>query len=121
MTKLRPPLFLERASYRRRRIMDAARLLPVAGFLLILLPVLWARSGGDGIAGEAIYLFLLWGALVLAAAALAGPLRRALSLDDTASDERALPLETDRQPPARTTPASPPPSPASPPHSGGSG
>jgi hypothetical protein len=35
------PLFLERRSYRRRRLMDAARLLPFAGAGIFLLPVLW--------------------------------------------------------------------------------
>lgn len=35
------PLFLARADYRRRRLRDAARLLPVVGALLMLLPLLW--------------------------------------------------------------------------------
>ena len=30
----RPSLFLERRTYRRRRLMDAARLLPLLGLLL---------------------------------------------------------------------------------------
>ncbi|MGY6534743.1 MAG: hypothetical protein ACXIVG_05295 [Pararhodobacter sp.] len=76
MTKPRPPLFVDRTIYRRRRLMDAARLLPVVGLVLILLPVLWSRAGGQGIAAEAIYLFALWAFLVLIAAAMAGPLRR---------------------------------------------
>ena len=35
------PVFLERRTYRRRRMADAARLLPVAGAVLFLLPLLW--------------------------------------------------------------------------------
>ncbi|HPD91871.1 MAG: hypothetical protein H6900_14560 [Rhodobacter sp.] len=81
----RAPLFLERATYRRRRIMDGARILPVAGFVLVLLPVLWTRGGPDatqtGTAAEAIYLFALWFVLVAVAALLARPLRGALRRD----------------------------------------
>ena len=70
----RGPLFLERETYRRRRVMDAGRILPVAGFVAILLPVLWARGDGSGIAREAVYLFVVWAVLVLAAALLSRPL-----------------------------------------------
>ncbi len=100
MTEPRPPVFLERATYRRRRMMDAARILPVVGFLLILLPVLWTRHDGAGIAGEAIYLFALWAGLVLGAAALAAPLRRAQAQGDRPADSPA--------PPADQMPPSPP-------------
>lgn len=81
MPERRSPLFLERKSYRRRRLMDAARVLPVLGFVLILLPVLWTHDGQMGTAGEALYLFALWLALIVAAAALARPLRAALERD----------------------------------------
>lgn len=77
----RAPLFLERETYRRTRLMDAARILPVAGFVLILLPVLWTQSGRMGTAGEALYLFALWLGLVIAAALLSRPLRAALRRD----------------------------------------
>lgn len=69
------PLFVERKKYRRRRLMDAARILPVAGFVLFMLPVLWAQGEGTGIAGEALYLFLVWAVLIVGAALIA----RALS------------------------------------------
>ncbi|WP_417600943.1 hypothetical protein [Pararhodobacter oceanensis] len=78
MAKPNAPMFLERQGYRRRRIMDAARVLPVLGFILILLPVLWTRSGGLGTAGEAIYLFILWFCLIVAAALMSRPLKQAL-------------------------------------------
>ena len=85
----RAPLFLERETYRRRRIMDGARILPVAGFVLILLPVLWTRGGdpgtptgpATGTAAEAVYLFALWLVLILVAALLARPLRAAIRRD----------------------------------------
>lgn len=63
------PLFLARAVYRRRRLRDAARLLPVLGLMLFLLPALGrgaTRSGGD-----AVFLFLVWGGLIAAALVLA--------------------------------------------------
>ncbi|WP_232829296.1 hypothetical protein [Tropicimonas sp. IMCC34043] len=64
-----PTLFVARDLYRRRRIMDAARLLPAFGTVLVLLPILWAREHGT--ANGAVYLFLVWAVLVLAAAILA--------------------------------------------------
>lgn len=83
MKQPRAPLFLERQSYRRRRLMDAGRILPVAGFLLVLLPALWTSGRGGHTAGEAIYLFGLWLALILAAALLSRPLRAALEREAT--------------------------------------
>ncbi len=80
----RAPLFLERKTYRRRRLMDAARILPVVGLVMILLPVLWSSSeGGIGTAGETVYLFVLWIGLILAAGLLSRPLRAALRRETT--------------------------------------
>jgi hypothetical protein len=66
------PLFLQRLPYRRRRRIDAARLLPVFGLFLLLLPMLWAPSGGEGrrTAFDGLYLFVVWGGLILVARAL---------------------------------------------------
>jgi hypothetical protein len=77
MSRPPSPLFLERESYRRRRLMDAARILPVAGLVLFLLPALWMRSEAPNTAGEAVYLFAVWAALIVAAGLIARPLRRA--------------------------------------------
>jgi hypothetical protein len=73
----KPPLFLGRAGYRSRRLSDAARMLPVLGAFLLLLPMLWspaatatADTGPDG-----IYLFAVWAGLIGAAALLAPRLR----------------------------------------------
>lgn len=62
------PLFLERRSYRRRRLMDAARLLPFAGAGIFLLPVLWSGQGSM-IAGIS-FIFGAWILLIACAAAL---------------------------------------------------
>ncbi len=37
----RSPIFLEKRSYRRRRMMDAVRLLPFLGGMLWMVPLLW--------------------------------------------------------------------------------
>jgi hypothetical protein len=63
------PVFLARKGYRARRLTDAARLLPVAGLILFLLPVLWqpaATPEGDTAAGW-VYLFGVWAGLIVLA------------------------------------------------------
>lgn len=69
-----PPVFLQRRSYRRRRMMDAARLLPVVGALLFLVPLLWPRPGGEAspvaTSVSYVYIFGLWAVLILAAGLL---------------------------------------------------
>ena len=45
---MRRPLFLARAVYRRRRLRDAARLLPVLGFFLLMLPAFGHRAEAEG-------------------------------------------------------------------------
>lgn len=65
----RVPLFLGQEIYRRRRIMDAARLLPAFGTALMLLPMLWAPDHGT--AAGAVYIFAIWIGLILAAAVIA--------------------------------------------------
>jgi peptidoglycan/LPS O-acetylase OafA/YrhL len=76
MARPKPPLFLARASYRRRRLRDAARLLPIVGLFLLLLPMLWVPDGRIHLsAGDIIYFFVVWLGLVLAAAVFARGLR----------------------------------------------
>lgn len=62
----RPPLFLARRSYRLRRLMDAARLLPLLAAFLFLLPLLWDSREGRATAGDGIYLIVAWAGLILA-------------------------------------------------------
>lgn len=70
------PLFLERSSYRRRRLGDVARILPVFALISILLPVWWMPEAVS-LAGGALWLFGLWAALIALTAALHWALRAA--------------------------------------------
>ncbi len=86
MTNRRGPVFLARDSYRWRRIGDAARFVPLLGVLLLLLPVLWARSNDT--ASTIVYIFSAWAFLIV----LIGLLSRRLSdgvadSEDHASDD----------------------------------
>jgi len=73
-------LFLERQSYRRRRLVDMARLLPLLGVLLLLLPLLW--PAGDGtqahtpMSSAITYIFAVWALLIFGAMLFAGAARR---------------------------------------------
>jgi len=62
------PTYLARRSYRQRRLRDAARMLPLLGAILWLLP-LAATSPRTGVTG--LYLFGVWGILILLAGMLA--------------------------------------------------
>jgi hypothetical protein len=66
------PLFLAPAPYRRRRLTDAVRLVPVAGLFLFLMPVLWApaETQNRDTAPVGLYLFAVWAGLILVAALL---------------------------------------------------
>lgn len=88
MTKRPAPVFLARKSYRRRRMTDAARLLPVVGVFLILLPVLWqpastaAPDTGYGVA----YLFIVWTVLIIAARVISHFVAGEADASDDAAD-----------------------------------
>ena len=69
MSRPPEPVFLERQSYRRRRVGDAAKCLPVVGLVLLLLPVLWAGEGRT--AGGIIYVFSVWAILIACSAVIA--------------------------------------------------
>ncbi|PTQ68870.1 hypothetical protein [Celeribacter persicus] len=92
MAERRGPLYLARASYRRRRLIDALRLLPFLMFGLWLLPLLWGGEGTDRPVGAGarafLHVFVVW-ALGIAAAAL---LTRRLARAETAP-ERAAPMQ----------------------------
>ena len=76
MQRLKRPLFLAPASYRRRRLSDAARLLPVFGIILLFLPLMWTESADLRLtSGHVIYFFGVWLFLVIVAAAFAPGLR----------------------------------------------
>lgn len=85
----RSALFLERSTYRRRRLGDAARLLPVFGALALGLPMLWPVSGSDRVAmsDAMLYIFGIWVVLILAAALFGRAARRRFAAQEQA--ERA--------------------------------
>ncbi|WP_028958079.1 hypothetical protein [Sulfitobacter sp. 20_GPM-1509m] len=61
------PVFLERRSYRRRRLQDAQRLLPVLGMLLWMVPVLWPTRNETGhitMSAAIYYVFGVWCLLI---------------------------------------------------------
>jgi hypothetical protein len=78
MRKPTPPLFVQRETYRSRRLMDAARLLPVLGACLFAVPLLWPDEGGGAISTSRamIYIFGVWALLIVATALLSRRLGR---------------------------------------------
>ncbi|WP_281843506.1 hypothetical protein [Sinisalibacter aestuarii] len=93
MPSPREPIFLGRETYRRRRLIDAMRLLPVVGLLLFLAPLLGGGVTGYGTASLGVFLFAAWFGLIVAAAVLVRILSRAPG--GVAFD----PLEPDAAPP----------------------
>ena len=65
MTK-RPPslVFLERQAYKRRRMRDLARAVPIIGAVLLSIPLLWTRgapgSEGATTSQALVYVFAVW-------------------------------------------------------------
>lgn len=91
----RPPIFLERHSYRQRRMMDALRLLPILGLMLWMLPLFWPSPSelqGDALPASTavIYIFGIWALLILACWALSVTLRNRLSADVPVDDEAGV-------------------------------
>ncbi|WP_297769770.1 hypothetical protein [uncultured Roseovarius sp.] len=83
MNPERGPVFLARRTYRRRRLADGARLLPVLGGVLFCVPLLW--KGGARALGTAeamFYVFGLWAVLV----AISGVISRHLRASDIEED-----------------------------------
>lgn len=81
--RMRPPaqpLFLARKSYRRRRMIDALRLVPVVGALLFMVPVLGATGHAGASFRGAIYLFSSWALLILLTAVLSRRVTRGESI-----------------------------------------
>ncbi len=81
-------VFLEKRSYRRRRLVDALKSLPFAGAWLFLLPVFW--PGGEDDAPRAMsaalyYVFGAWLVLIVMSAALIRSTRRSERPDESHS------------------------------------
>ncbi|MFT6673850.1 MAG: hypothetical protein ACJAVM_000021 [Sulfitobacter sp.] len=103
-------IFLERRSYRMRRMMDAVRLLPLLGLCLWMVPLLWPVPMPDPVLAEGAisatmspampptmpmsaalrYIFGIWFALVIAAWALWRHTRDHVVSDPSASPEGPL-------------------------------
>lgn len=83
MTEGRTPLFLERQSYRRRRLIDFIRMVPVIGAVLWAVPLLWP-SGADSTTSTSVaivYLFGVWLGVIVLGAILARLLKKAEDQD----------------------------------------
>ncbi|MGR3711496.1 MAG: hypothetical protein ACU0A6_00015 [Shimia sp.] len=82
------PVFLERQSYRRRRLIDLIRMVPVFGAILWAVPLLWATEGEERIATSdaVVYVFLVWLGLVVTGGLLSRALR--IGDDDENGSER---------------------------------
>lgn len=72
------PLFLERDNYRRRRVADAARMVPVLGFILLMFPLIWETT-----AAALIYLFAVWAVLIVLIAFLSRRLSKGVPSEDS--------------------------------------
>ena len=67
MSDAQGPLFLERGTYRRRRMMDAVKLIAFLGVGLWMVPVLWPHGqAGDGVSMSRalLYIFGVWIVLI---------------------------------------------------------
>lgn len=73
---LQSSVFLERTSYRQRRLRDAARILPLLGIILWLVPLLWpANPAEPDMPAAFIYTFVIWVILIVMAALISLRLR----------------------------------------------
>ncbi len=72
----RPSKFLEQSVYRRRRLIDAIKLLPTLGAGLFLTPALILGTGAGSTATRLVYFFFCWMVLILLCATLTRALSR---------------------------------------------
>lgn len=86
-------LFLERRGYIQRRVIDAARLLPVVGFVLFMVPLIWPRAGdADAVPTSVsfIYIFVIWFVLILIGGFLA---QRIGTISEPRTDDSSAPAK----------------------------
>lgn len=81
--KQNPPVFLQQANYRQRRVRDGAKLLPFVGVVLLAIPLAWSSDGPEGKIGSSglIYIFGVWVLLIVLTAILSRSIRSDASLD----------------------------------------
>ena len=83
-------LFLERRTYRRNRLQDAARLAPILGVLLFFGPVFILTSDtgvGGSTSGWLVYFLGVWFGLVILSAALSVALGRAFPRGEDGAED----------------------------------
>ncbi|KQB95366.1 hypothetical protein AL073_16045 [Loktanella sp. 1ANDIMAR09] len=70
------PVF-QKASYRQRRVRDAAKLVPVFGAVLLMIPLTWQddAQGAKTNASALVYIFGVWIILIGLTAVLSGLIR----------------------------------------------
>ncbi len=85
-------LFLERRTYRRNRLQDAARLMPVLGALLIFGPAFIRGSNpadDAGLSAWLIYFMIIWLGLIVLTAIVARALGSMGGTDQPPEGDRA--------------------------------
>ncbi len=84
MSTGRSMIFLERQTYRRRRLIDWIRMLPIIGLILWLVPLLWPVDGSGQVSTSdaVVYLFAVWFVLVVIKAISSTALARARRAED---------------------------------------
>jgi hypothetical protein len=95
LTRAARPVFLERGSYRRRRLLDALRLVPVLGVILWMIPVVWPEGSVVGaepvrMSRALFYIFGIWCVMIALAAVLS-----LLLPARTSSEDKDLPGESE--------------------------
>lgn len=86
----RAPIFLARETYRRRRLIDALRFLPVVGLLLFLAPLVGGAGYLRSTAKSGVFLFAVWFGLIVAAWGLGRLLARAPAAGDPLDPDTVL-------------------------------
>lgn len=83
------PIFVARKGYRRRRMRDAVRILPVLGAFLLMIPLLWSGEDGGNPSTRVgyVYLFVIWALLIVSAAWLSRHLDRDVDAPPSGPDE----------------------------------
>ena len=81
-----PNAFEEKRTYRRRRLMDAARVAPLLALALWMLPLIWPQTGESTVSSATalVYIFVVWSAVIVLTWALSRGLGDG---DDTSPDQ----------------------------------
>lgn len=67
-------LFLERRGYMQKRVIDGARLLPIIGLVLFMVPLIWPKATESDVietSTSTLYIFAVWFALIVVGGFLA--------------------------------------------------